>query len=44
LIDMVGTACFAADCQRMADAYGERFLPSAWFLDRAVNNRLFYPA
>jgi 3-hydroxyacyl-CoA dehydrogenase / enoyl-CoA hydratase / 3-hydroxybutyryl-CoA epimerase len=44
LIDTVGTARFAADCQRMADAYGERFLPSPWFLDRAVNNRLFYPA
>jgi 3-hydroxyacyl-CoA dehydrogenase/enoyl-CoA hydratase/3-hydroxybutyryl-CoA epimerase len=44
LIDTVRIARFAADCQRMADAYGKRFLPSAWFLDWAVNNRRFYPA
>lgn len=43
LIDTVGVQPFIAECERMAEAYGERFKPSAWMLDRGINNQSFYP-
>ncbi|WHV79539.1 3-hydroxyacyl-CoA dehydrogenase NAD-binding domain-containing protein [Pseudomonas aeruginosa] len=41
-IDTVGIDAFVADCQRMAAAYGPRFEPSAWLLERARKGKRFY--
>jgi 3-hydroxyacyl-CoA dehydrogenase/enoyl-CoA hydratase/3-hydroxybutyryl-CoA epimerase len=43
-IDTVGPAQFVAECDRLADRYGERFRPSAWLRARAVGRSAFYPA
>lgn len=43
-IDTVGPARFVAECERLADKYGERFRPSPWLRDRAAGRRAFYPA
>lgn len=42
LIDTVGLGQFVGECQRMADAYGERFRPSAWLVDRARRGEMFH--
>jgi len=42
-IDTVGIQAFVAECERMAAAYGDRFLPSQWMKDRAANKQSFYP-
>lgn len=42
LIDTVGIKNFVAECERMAKAYGPRFSPSDWMLERAKSNKLFY--
>ena len=41
-IDTVGIQDFVAECDRMAQAYGERFRVSAWLRERAEKNQLFY--
>jgi 3-hydroxyacyl-CoA dehydrogenase/enoyl-CoA hydratase/3-hydroxybutyryl-CoA epimerase len=43
-IETVGPARFVAECERLADKYGERFRPSPWLRDRAAARRTFYPA
>jgi 3-hydroxyacyl-CoA dehydrogenase/enoyl-CoA hydratase/3-hydroxybutyryl-CoA epimerase len=42
LIDTVGIQRFVAECQRMSEAYGPRFAPSAWLRRRAERNESFY--
>ena len=42
LIDTIGIARFVAECERLADAYGERFRPSPWLKAKAENNESFY--
>ena len=42
-IDMIGTAAFVAQCERMAQAYGPRYEPSAWLRERAAKGERFYP-
>jgi 3-hydroxyacyl-CoA dehydrogenase/enoyl-CoA hydratase/3-hydroxybutyryl-CoA epimerase len=41
-IDTIGIREFVADCDRMADAYGERFEVSDWLRERAENGQDFY--
>ncbi|MGE0385507.1 MAG: 3-hydroxyacyl-CoA dehydrogenase NAD-binding domain-containing protein [Gammaproteobacteria bacterium] len=41
-IDTIGIATFAAECKRMAKAYGERYKPSRWLLARAKNGQKFH--
>jgi 3-hydroxyacyl-CoA dehydrogenase/enoyl-CoA hydratase/3-hydroxybutyryl-CoA epimerase len=41
-IDTVGIQAFVAECDRMAETYGERFEVSAWLRERAGNNQSFY--
>jgi 3-hydroxyacyl-CoA dehydrogenase/enoyl-CoA hydratase/3-hydroxybutyryl-CoA epimerase len=41
-IDTIGIQTFVAECDRMADTYGERFTASTWLRDRAENNQSFY--
>ncbi|WP_310531405.1 3-hydroxyacyl-CoA dehydrogenase NAD-binding domain-containing protein [Novosphingobium sp.] len=43
-IDTVGIAAFVAECDRLAQLYGERFLPSAWLRAKAAKGEGFYPA
>src|SRR5690606_39157465 len=43
LIDTVGIATFVETCDRLADAYGERYRPSAWLRGRAERGERFYP-
>ncbi|MET0790139.1 MAG: 3-hydroxyacyl-CoA dehydrogenase NAD-binding domain-containing protein [Polyangiaceae bacterium] len=43
-IDTVGTAKFVAECDRLADQYGERFRPSAWLRARSKRRSAFYAA
>jgi 3-hydroxyacyl-CoA dehydrogenase/enoyl-CoA hydratase/3-hydroxybutyryl-CoA epimerase len=43
-IETVGLAPFVAECDRLADLYGERFRPSAWLRERAASKRAFYPS
>jgi 3-hydroxyacyl-CoA dehydrogenase / enoyl-CoA hydratase / 3-hydroxybutyryl-CoA epimerase len=43
-IETVGPAQFVAECDRLADRYGERFRPSAWLRKRASSRHAFYPA
>lgn len=41
-IDTIGIRKFVAQCDRMADAYGERFTVSDWLRERAENGQDFY--
>jgi 3-hydroxyacyl-CoA dehydrogenase/enoyl-CoA hydratase/3-hydroxybutyryl-CoA epimerase len=41
-IDTIGIQAFVADCDRMAEAYGERFKVSAWLRERAGKSHTFY--
>jgi len=41
-IDTVGIRSFVAECDRMAQAYGERFKVSDWLRERAEKNQPFY--
>ena len=41
-IETVGPARFVAECDRLADTYGERFRPSAWLRERARSRNAFY--
>lgn len=43
LIDTVGVARFVEVCDRFADAYGERWRPTASLRDRAATGQPFYP-
>jgi 3-hydroxyacyl-CoA dehydrogenase/enoyl-CoA hydratase/3-hydroxybutyryl-CoA epimerase len=43
-IDTVGLAPFVAECDRLADRFGERFRPSAWLRERAARAQHFHPA
>ena len=43
LIDTVGLPAFIAECDRLADLYGERFRPSAWLRERAEQGATFHP-
>ena len=42
LIDTVGVAEFVAECDGMAQKYGERFKPSPWLRDRASGEVKLY--
>jgi len=42
LIDTVGIQAFVAECDRMAQAYGERFNVSDWLRERAAQKQSFY--
>jgi 3-hydroxyacyl-CoA dehydrogenase/enoyl-CoA hydratase/3-hydroxybutyryl-CoA epimerase len=42
-IETEGLANFVAECDRLADLYGERFRPSAWLRERASSLHAFYP-
>jgi 3-hydroxyacyl-CoA dehydrogenase/enoyl-CoA hydratase/3-hydroxybutyryl-CoA epimerase len=42
LIDTVGPRAFVAECDRLAQAYGPRFQPTAGLRDRAANNQRYY--
>lgn len=42
-IETVGLAPFVAECDRLADRYGERFRPSPWLRARAAEGQLFHP-
>lgn len=44
LIDTVGIQRFVAECERLGNAYGPRFLPSQWLKERAAKGEAFYPA
>jgi 3-hydroxyacyl-CoA dehydrogenase/enoyl-CoA hydratase/3-hydroxybutyryl-CoA epimerase len=41
-IDTVGIRSFVADCERMAEAYGERFQVSDWLRQKADQGQAFY--
>lgn len=43
-IDTVGVEAFVTEADRLAQAYGERFAPSAWLRARAASGETFYPA
>jgi 3-hydroxyacyl-CoA dehydrogenase/enoyl-CoA hydratase/3-hydroxybutyryl-CoA epimerase len=43
LIDTVGIKTFVAECETLADTYGERFRPSDWLKARAVSGEPFLP-
>lgn len=42
-IDTIGVAEFVREADRLAQAYGPRFAPSAWLRDRAAKGEGFYP-
>jgi len=42
-IDTFGLPEFVSESQRLAQAYGNRFTPSAWLQDRAAKGESFYP-
>jgi 3-hydroxyacyl-CoA dehydrogenase / enoyl-CoA hydratase / 3-hydroxybutyryl-CoA epimerase len=44
LVDTVGVAKFAAECDALAQKYGERFSPPKLLRDMAANGETFYPA
>jgi 3-hydroxyacyl-CoA dehydrogenase/enoyl-CoA hydratase/3-hydroxybutyryl-CoA epimerase len=44
LIDTVGIAKFVAECDALAQKYGERFLPPKLLRDMAAKGETFYPA
>lgn len=41
-IDTIGVEDFVAECDRLAQHFGSRFLPSSWLRDRAAQARGFY--
>jgi len=41
-IDTVGIQDFVAECDRMTEAYGERFKVSGWLRERAAKNQPFH--
>ena len=41
-IDTIGIRAFVADCDRMAERYGDRFRVSPWLRERAENNQSFH--
>jgi 3-hydroxyacyl-CoA dehydrogenase/enoyl-CoA hydratase/3-hydroxybutyryl-CoA epimerase len=41
-IDTLGVTGFVKDCDRMANEYGPRFLPSDWLRARATRGQTFY--
>lgn len=41
-VDMIGVAQFVKDCDALADAYGERFRPTARLREMAANDESFY--
>ncbi|MGH8431988.1 MAG: 3-hydroxyacyl-CoA dehydrogenase NAD-binding domain-containing protein, partial [Solimonas sp.] len=41
-IDTLGPKTFVEDCQRLAQAWGPRFVPSEWLLARGNKGELFY--
>lgn len=41
-IETVGLAPFVAECDRLADRYGERFRPSHWLRERAAAGQNFH--
>ena len=41
-IDTVGIADFVTDCDRMVEAYGDRFKVSPWLRERAGNGQPFH--
>ena len=41
-IDTRGLTAFVADCDRLADDWGERFRPSAWLRQRASDGQYFH--
>jgi len=43
-IDTIGLPQFVADCDRLAEQYGERFKVSDWLRKRAASGQAFYPA
>jgi len=43
LIDTVGIKTFVAECDTLADTYGERFRPSDWLKARAASGEPFLP-
>ncbi len=43
-IDTVGIGDFVAECDRLAQRYGERFTPSSWLRERAERNERFHGA
>jgi 3-hydroxyacyl-CoA dehydrogenase/enoyl-CoA hydratase/3-hydroxybutyryl-CoA epimerase len=42
-IDTLGIARFVAECDRLAEVYGERFRVSDWLRERAAKSQAFYP-
>ncbi|MEE1916336.1 3-hydroxyacyl-CoA dehydrogenase NAD-binding domain-containing protein [Pseudomonas asiatica] len=42
LIDTLGLAAFVAECDRLADLYGERFRPSSWLRERSEQGLTFH--
>ncbi|MDD5175019.1 MAG: 3-hydroxyacyl-CoA dehydrogenase NAD-binding domain-containing protein [Sterolibacterium sp.] len=42
-IETVGIQSFVAECDRLANLYGERYRPSAWLKERAQRNQAFHP-
>ena len=42
-IDTVGLKEFVAECDRMAEAYGDRFTVSDWLRKKAADGERFYP-
>ncbi len=44
LIDTVGVSQFAAECEALAQKYGERFTPPKLLRDMAAKGETFYPA
>jgi 3-hydroxyacyl-CoA dehydrogenase/enoyl-CoA hydratase/3-hydroxybutyryl-CoA epimerase len=43
-IDTIGLAEFVREADRLTQAYGPRFAPSAWLRDKAARGEGFYPA
>jgi 3-hydroxyacyl-CoA dehydrogenase/enoyl-CoA hydratase/3-hydroxybutyryl-CoA epimerase len=43
LIDTVGVAKFAQECDALAKQYGERFAPPKLLRDMAAKGETFYP-
>jgi 3-hydroxyacyl-CoA dehydrogenase/enoyl-CoA hydratase/3-hydroxybutyryl-CoA epimerase len=44
MIDTIGMQVFVAECDRLAETYGARFLPPDLLRTMAANNQKFYPS